>query len=209
MSIFPSNYICSSQHNFIIYLWITVSLQQCTVLLPICHPTTDFEHTAPKTPSLTAQIQHGRQVLSLHFGSLQWFFLKFNWWYIFFFFFPFLLHSLRVNLDMGKIVYSWVIRRDSKIPGTVVRSSTIPEQLGRISYLLTDKTGICVENNSFESCYVVVWILLPFWPAREYNVRFLWTRRNIHFLSPWQYDLISFWKKNFTLFLLLFWMHCK
>ncbi|KAB1262373.1 putative phospholipid-transporting ATPase IIA [Camelus dromedarius] len=49
--------------------------------------------------------------------------------------------SLRVNLDMGKIVYSWVIRRDSKIPGTVVRSSTIPEQLGRISYLLTDKTG--------------------------------------------------------------------
>lgn len=50
-------------------------------------------------------------------------------------------HSLRVNLDMGKIVYSWVIRRDSKIPGTVVRSSTIPEQLGRISYLLTDKTG--------------------------------------------------------------------
>lgn len=47
---------------------------------------------------------------------------------------------------MGKIVYSWVIRRDSKIPGTVVRSSTIPEQLGRISYLLTDKTGIYVEN---------------------------------------------------------------
>lgn len=53
------------------------------------------------------------------------------------------LPSLRVNLDMGKIVYSWVIRRDSKIPGTVVRSSTIPEQLGRISYLLTDKTGEC------------------------------------------------------------------
>lgn len=46
-----------------------------------------------------------------------------------------------MNLDMGKIVYSWAIRRDSKIPGTVVRSSTIPEQLGRISYLLTDKTG--------------------------------------------------------------------
>lgn len=53
----------------------------------------------------------------------------------------FLLISLRVNLDMGKIVYSWMIRRDSKIPATVVRSSTIPEQLGRISYLLTDKTG--------------------------------------------------------------------
>lgn len=53
-------------------------------------------------------------------------------------FFP---HSLRVNLDMGKMVFSWMIKKDSKIPGTVVRASTIPEQLGRISYLLTDKTG--------------------------------------------------------------------
>ncbi|MEQ2161191.1 ATP synthase subunit 9 [Goodea atripinnis] len=45
---------------------------------------------------------------------------------------------------MGKMVFSWMIKKDSKIPGTVVRASTIPEQLGRISYLLTDKTGVSI-----------------------------------------------------------------
>lgn len=54
--------------------------------------------------------------------------------------------SLRVNLDMAKTVYSRFIERDKGIPGTVVRTSTIPEDLGRIEYLLSDKTGTLTQN---------------------------------------------------------------
>ena len=54
--------------------------------------------------------------------------------------------SLRVNLDMGKSVYAWFIERDQGMPGAVVRTSTIPEDLGRIEYLLSDKTGTLTQN---------------------------------------------------------------
>ncbi|PHH83416.1 hypothetical protein CDD82_1350 [Ophiocordyceps australis] len=54
--------------------------------------------------------------------------------------------SLRVNLDMGKSAYSRFIQHDPGIPGALVRTSTIPEDLGRIEYLLSDKTGTLTQN---------------------------------------------------------------
>mmetsp|Transcript_16504 Transcript_16504/g.29748 ORF Transcript_16504/g.29748 Transcript_16504/m.29748 type:complete len:1065 (-) Transcript_16504:24-3218(-) len=54
--------------------------------------------------------------------------------------------SLRVNLDMAKIFYCYGIDRDKAIEGTTARNSNIPEELGRIQILLTDKTGTLTKN---------------------------------------------------------------
>ncbi len=55
--------------------------------------------------------------------------------------------SLRVNLDFAKLFFSYCINNDKDIEGTVARNSQIPEELGRIQFILTDKTGTLTQND--------------------------------------------------------------
>lgn len=70
-----------------------------------------------------------------------------KYWFRFLLLFSYIIPiSLRVNLEIGRVVYSYMIQRDIEVPGIVVRTTTIPEDLGRLSYLLTDKTGTLTRN---------------------------------------------------------------
>lgn len=55
--------------------------------------------------------------------------------------------SLKVTIDVARMFfYSNSIMKDQDIPGCIVRNSNIPEELGRITYLLSDKTGTLTRN---------------------------------------------------------------
>ena len=89
----------------------------------------------------------------MFFVSLLLAFLKGLNWNIFLIFFRFIVLfcaiipiALRVNLDVSKTWFSYVISKDNLIPETVARNSTIPEELGRISYIFSDKTGTLTKN---------------------------------------------------------------
>lgn len=54
--------------------------------------------------------------------------------------------SLKVVLDIGKLLTSGGIAREKGVSCVQVNSTSIPEQLGRITHLLSDKTGTLTQN---------------------------------------------------------------
>lgn len=71
----------------------------------------------------------------------------YRYWFRFVLLFSYIIPiSLRVNLEMSRVVYSYMIQKDKDLPGVVVRTTTIHEDLGRIAYILTDKTGTLTRN---------------------------------------------------------------
>lgn len=54
--------------------------------------------------------------------------------------------SMKVNHDISKLYYSSRINNDKDIEGCQARNSNVCEDLGRIQYFLTDKTGTLTKN---------------------------------------------------------------
>ncbi|KAL0265749.1 UNVERIFIED_CONTAM: hypothetical protein PYX00_011464 [Menopon gallinae] len=51
--------------------------------------------------------------------------------------------SLKTSVELARYLHAYMISKDLNV---IVRNSNIPEELGRISYLLSDKTGTLTKN---------------------------------------------------------------
>ena len=65
--------------------------------------------------------------------------------------------SMKINLDLAKIYYSYGIQEDEGIAGCIARNSTIPEELGRLQFLLSDKTGTLTQNDMIFKKIAMEW----------------------------------------------------
>lgn len=54
--------------------------------------------------------------------------------------------SIRVCIELAEYIQSVIINKDKDIPNTITRNSKLTEELGRIKYLLSDKTGTLTKN---------------------------------------------------------------
>ena len=69
---------------------------------------------------------------------------------------------LKLNVDFAKLFYAYEINTDAAMAGTLVRNTQIPEELGRVEYLLSDKTGTLTRNEMLFKALAT--------PARTYGV---------------------------------------
>ena len=54
--------------------------------------------------------------------------------------------SMKLNQDLSILFFANRINNDQEIEGTISRNSPIARDLGRIGYILTDKTGTLTKN---------------------------------------------------------------